>query len=299
MTKYKSAWKKWVEWSSSYDEVETCPAKPLHVAIYLNDFISQNCNPGALSSAVLGIRWGHKMCGVETPTENSIVKLALEGGKRIISEKRLSISHQKEPLSMDLLKEIISKFSFSKNLLQFRFVIMCVLGFFGFLRISELLNLKIKDIEFASGGVKITIEKSKTDQLREGHIVHIAETNTEYCPIKLLKDYLTLTKLENEGDSYLFCRLSKTKHGHNAIGKYRISYTTALNSFKNLLSEVTNDTCYSLHSLRSGGASEAANNGVSDRLISKHGRWKSTTSRDRYIKDDQKNRFKVTKSLGI
>ena len=42
-----------------------------------------------------------------------------------------------------------------------------------------------------------------------------------------------------------------------------------------------------LHSLRSGGASSAADNGVSDRLIAKHGRWSSNSYRDCYIKDNK------------
>ena len=54
------------------------------------------------------------------------------------------------------------------------------------------------------------------------------------------------------------------------------------------------------HSLRSGGASEASNNGVSDLLLAgKHGRWKSGYTRDRYIKDNKRIRLGVTKTLGL
>ena len=42
---------------------------------------------------------------------------------------------------------------------------------------------------------------------------------------------------------------------------------------------------FGLHSLRSGGASAAANNGISDRLMSKQGRWSSEKARNGYIKD--------------
>jgi hypothetical protein len=41
---------------------------------------------------------------------------------------------------------------------------------------------------------------------------------------------------------------------------------------------------YALHSLRSGGATTAANLGISDRLFKKHGRWRSETAKDEYIK---------------
>lgn len=32
--------------------------------------------------------------------------------------------------------------------------------------------------------------------------------------------------------------------------------------------------CFGTHFLRAGGATAAANNGVSDRLFKRHGRWK-------------------------
>ena len=62
---------------------------------------------------------------------------------------------------------------------------------------------------------------------------------------------------------------------------------------------VKNTTIYSLHSLRSDGATAAANSGVSDRLIAKQGRWSSNSSRDGNIKDNPAKRFKVSESLGI
>ena len=40
---------------------------------------------------------------------------------------------------------------------------------------------------------------------------------------------------------------------------------------------------FGIHSLRSGGASAAAQAGVSDRLFKKHGRWRSETAKDGYI----------------
>ena len=42
---------------------------------------------------------------------------------------------------------------------------------------------------------------------------------------------------------------------------------------------------FGLHSLRSGGASAAGNNGINDRLFKRHGRWKSERAKDGYVKD--------------
>ena len=47
------------------------------------------------------------------------------------------------------------------------------------------------------------------------------------------------------------------------------------------------------HSLRRGGATASAN----DRLFKQHGRWKSYTAKDGYVKDDIEALLSVSKSL--
>ena len=54
-----------------------------------------------------------------------------------------------------------------------RFIIICVVSFAGFLRISKLLNLKVKHLQFVEGGVKLKIINSKTDQLHEGDTIYL------------------------------------------------------------------------------------------------------------------------------
>ena len=56
---------------------------------------------------------------------------------------------------------------------------------------------------------------------------------------------------------------------------------------------------YELHSLRSGGATAAANAGVPDRLFKRHGRWRSENAKDGYVKDSLTSRLSVTKGLGV
>ena len=54
-----------------------------------------------------------------------------------------------------------------------------------------------------------------------------------------------------------------------------------------------------LHGLRAGDATMSAKHNVDDRLISKHGRWKTDQTRDDYIRPDIKDRLSVTKNLGL
>lgn len=54
---------------------------------------------------------------------------------------------------------------------------------------------------------------------------------------------------------------------------------------------------YGLHSLRSGGVSDAAAAGVPDRLIRRHGGWRSETAALAYFKETLPNLMVVTKAL--
>ena len=54
---------------------------------------------------------------------------------------------------------------------------------------------------------------------------------------------------------------------------------------------------FGLHSLRSGGATAAANAGVTDRLFKRHGRWRSDKAKDGYVKDNLDALLSVSKKL--
>ena len=56
---------------------------------------------------------------------------------------------------------------------------------------------------------------------------------------------------------------------------------------------------YGLHSLRIGGATAAANNDLPDRVIKKHGRWKSENAKDIYCREDIQHQLSVTLNTGL
>ena len=147
----------------------------------------------------------------------------------------------------------------------------------------------------------ILLPHSKTDQHRQGHVLHINRGQYPTCPVAWTQKYFAGTHLT--GDDYLISRLAKTKIGHNAVGTNPLSHTALRETFLHMLEPIWDDTLrksdYSLHSLRSGGATEAAENDVSDRMIGKHGRWAANKSRNTYIKDSKRLRLSVTKKLGL
>ena len=70
-----------------------------------------------------------------------------------------------------------------------------------------------------------------------------------------------------------------------------------LEAFKDIVPDIS---AISTHSLRSGGATAAANAGVPDRLFKRHGRWASESAKDGYVQDFLSfYRLSVSKALGI
>ena len=115
------------------------------------------------------------------------------------------------------------------------------------------------------------------------------------CPVEYLEAYLQKAKLDvsNDKESALICRIFKTKSGHKISETRGISYSR-IEEFKSAYRKLRrHPRIFGLHNLRSGGASAAANNGISDRVISKQGCQSSEKPRDGYIKDSVVKRLTV------
>ena len=143
----------------------------------------------------------------------------------------------------------------------------------------------------------IKVEKSKTDQLRQGDEVLIAQSGGTVCPVSLLKAYLSKLDIDPHSSEFIFRPLVKTKSSYKLVQKDKpISYSTFRDQLvKSLQNVVPDPSVYRTQSFRSGGASRAANCGIGDMVFQRHGRWKTVAAKDGYVKDDIS--FKVFGSL--
>ena len=69
---------------------------------------------------------------------------------------------------------------------------MLLLGYAGFLRYSEIANLKMENIKFFPSYIVVNIVSGKTDVYRRGNNVVIAKTNGKACPVSWLLRYISL-----------------------------------------------------------------------------------------------------------
>ena len=147
----------------------------------------------------------------------------------------------------------------------------------GFLSYSHVSNLTMSDIVIHDSYIAIFIEKKKTGIYRNGNWLYLGKLKSKLCPITLLKRYMKLEKIDKHSNDYIFRRLCKRGKSFRLREKdVHISYTTVRENVLDALNKIgLSSKKFGLHSLRAGGATAAANLGVSDRLFQKHGRWKS------------------------
>ena len=272
------------------------PVKEVHFALYLQHIGDTTHSESAVTDAVNAINWVHQISGLPPISGSSFVRATLAGLKRQLAKPRV----RKEPVTIDMLRSLVASLGDSPSLADVRLASCALLSFAAFLRFDELSKLRCSDVSFTSEGLTIFIQSSKTDQFRQGDSVLVSRTDTPTCPVSMLNRYVALASLDMRSDLYLFRGIVHTKKGESLRASGSLSYTRMRELFLAKLNELGFDSKqFGLHSLRSGGASAAANAGVPDRLFKRHGRWKSETAKDGYVKDSVKSRLSVSKSLNL
>ena len=203
-----------------------------------------------------------------------------------------------EPVTTDMLSALVSSLSANPSLFDVRLVAACLLAFSAFLRYDELAKLRCCDVTFTPQSMSIYIASSKTDQYRQGGRVLVVRTGSQTCPVTMLERYYSMVSLSQQSKLRLFRGIVVTKSGECLRSQGSLSYTRLRELFLSKLTQLGFDPKqFGLHSLRSGGASAAANAGVPDRLFKRHGRWRSDSAKDGYVKDSVHALLSVSESL--
>ncbi|KAK3106420.1 hypothetical protein FSP39_019597 [Pinctada imbricata] len=294
---YSSGFKRWERFISSQGHC-ALPGNPVHVALYITHLLNTGASSNVVNSAVYSIKWVHNINGFSDPTDNGFVKNLQESAKRHAKPA----THRKDPVTSDMLIKLCKLYEHSNDVLIIRDLCMILMSFAGFLRYDEVSSIRCKDICIFEDYFSIRLLKSKTDQYRHGDEILISKGDTIACPLKMLKRYISLAKINVKSDQFLFKQVYRSNKTCALIHKNKkLSYTAAKASIIPKLKLVGGSFDFGLHSMRSGGATQVANasGSVNDRCLKRHGRWKTDSSKDRYIADSVEKRLEVTKRLSI
>ena len=157
-----------------------------------------------------------------------------------------------------------------------------LIGFAGALRRSELVGLDVADVTWTSDGLKLLIERSKTDSDGEGAEIAIPRGRSdETCPVTALQAWLVAAEITagpvfrkvNRGGGVETARLSP-----DAVRQILLK-RAARAGLKGTLAEPV-----SPHGLRAGFVTAAYRNGVPDEEIMGHTRHRSLATMRSYVR---------------
>ena len=294
--KYFSAFQKWNLFcvQNKYNAV---PAEPIHTVLYLTKLLDSGTSANVISTAIFALKLAHSMNGLADPTENGFVKNMNESAKRLRSSRVVN----KDVVSSEMLIELCNIFAGNSNLLVLRDLALILIGYAGFLRFDELVELRCSDVKFKENYISIQIRKSKTDIYREGNEVLIAKGVSVACPYNMLKTYMGKASIDCSSEMYLFRSVIRSRHVCKLSDKdKKLSYTRTREIVLAKLKLVAPNLNLGLHSLRAGGVSSvAASATVTERCLKRHGRWKADLSKDGYNQDPIQKRLKITEALHL
>ncbi|MEM9400705.1 MAG: hypothetical protein AAF984_10905 [Verrucomicrobiota bacterium] len=291
-----------MKYQAAQKRPSSLPATLMDVSTYLAHILDQH-KVSAVSMAHAALKWVHNLLPMSSnPLDAALCTTLVEAEKR----RRPGPIQKKEPASPELLASIVSSYAHEgASLKDLRFATMCVLSFVGLFRSAELLSIKACDITVHSNYIIIKIPESKTDIYRRGQEVIIHKSAKSTCPYTLLLRYLDCANINLSSVVHIFRNVVYLKSLNKyVLGNRNLSYTTYLDYFKQCLKKLGYDPkLYGLHSFRSGGATTIVKNLKEcpslERLLKIHGRWKSDTAKDMYIKEQLDQRINVSSSTGL
>jgi integrase len=239
--------------------------------------------------AVAAVADEYKFTGIPAPTKDPLVKATKAVIGRLAKPPKA-----KEPFTKELFDQMIIKAT--DKYVDIRDIFMFMIMMKAMLRESEAVALKKNDVWIEQIEVNgqteevlfVFVEKSKTDQERRGHTIVLAASDEcrARCPIAWFKMY-TVTR--NGSSEFLF---------HKEKNDQKLSDKTPNHRLKSWLHRIgeKNPQKFGSHSMRKGGATAAAESGIEERLIKKHGNWRSDAVYV-YIKESLHNRLRVSRAI--
>lgn len=293
--KYLRAFQRWKSWATRHaTEISVYPVKEAHFALYLQFLAKSSGSKATVEEAVNAIAWVQQLASHQPVSSSPFIRATLAGLQRQLARPKV----RKEPVTVEMLSSMVGSLGPMPKLSDIRLVAGALLTFAAFLRFDELAKLRCCDIAFTESAMSVHITSSKTDQYRQGDTVLVARTGRPTCPVAMLERYVTAAGISLSSELHLFRGVTRTGERLRPSGS--LSYTRMRELFLAKLDQLGYDRSqFGLHSLRAGGATAAASAGVPDRLFKRHGRWKSETAKDGYVKDSEGARLSVSKGLNL
>lgn len=163
---YRSDWRHFTAWCAAAD-TRVLPAEPATVAAYLAHLADSGRGASTISRRLAAIAYAHRLKQLEPPTSSEPVRAVLRGIRRRLGVKVT----KKAPATARAIGAMLEHVP--EGIAGTRDRALLLIGFAAALRRSELVDLKVNDIELHQDGVLLHIRRSKTDQEGEGAAIAV------------------------------------------------------------------------------------------------------------------------------
>ncbi len=245
---YASDFADFVAWCGRAAE-QPLPASPAAVARYLAQLADRGLKASTIGRHAAAIRSVHRAAGLEPPTNSEGVKATLRGIRRSLGTK----PNRKAPATAAALALMLEQLPDSFAGLRDRAILL--IGFAAALRRSEIVDLKVNDLEFTPEGLFVTIRRSKTDQEGEGQTVAVPRGD-RLKPVEAIEAWLAAVQLS---DGPLFREVDR----HGRLGAVALCDRSIARIVKRCAARAGFDAAtFSGHSLRAGFVTSALESGA-------------------------------------
>jgi integrase len=267
----------WAAWCAGRSLPGTLPADPLTVAAWLATMADEGRSTSYIARRLAALNDAHRSAGHLPPGDSEGVRRTMAGIRRTAARAGHR-PRRARAVDTATVRALVEDLPATLGGTRDRCLIL--VGYALGLRASDLCALRIEDLTPAGhGGLDVLVRFSKTDQDGAGETLALAEGVREVtCPVRAVRAWLDSLAGQGVTSGPLF----------RSVGKGRTARlgTTALTtrSVDLVLERAAGRAGVSTaglspHSLRRGFATTAYAQGVSEKEISRTGRWKSLVVR--------------------
>ena len=277
---YASGWDRWRKWCRNMGR-PVWPPNQADLGLAMLAAVQEGVSESVVINLYSAVTTFSAVLGNVRLEESSL----LQDVKKYVRRHGVRKKKERDPLSYEDLKRIVENTSWT-DLVSVRLTVICVVGWHGFLRFSDLAVLRYKDVKFERDHVKLEIRRSKTDPEGRGQSVVVARNDSEADPWTLLKSYMEKMEFEAEKNPFLFPRMQRIGADELVVWDEKpIQYKGLMKELKELVDRLGLELDkVGIHCLRVGGATFYTRMGVSNDVVREKGRWKCESTRVKYAR---------------
>jgi integrase len=256
------------------------PCDPETIAAYIAD-MSNTYKVATIEHRVIALHQGHVQRGYVTDTQVSpamhpLVKRTMQGIRRTLGTAQRRV---KALVKDDLLETLVLSDQ-QMPMKAARDRALLLVGFAGAFRRSELVAIKIEDLEFTNQGCDVLLRRSKTDQEGEGRPVFLPYAKGERCPVKALQNWLEVASISAGA---VFRSVSR----YGTVSRKALGAASVALIVKSSVARLHGEGASAVvsgHSLRAGYCTQAADSGLQSWQIKLTTGHKSDATLAKYIR---------------